>query len=273
MRTNNGIDMFEVITSNKNKKIKEISSLQKQKKARTESGCFCVEGVRIVCDVIRSASELIREIYLSESFREGANSEEIIRFAKESGTEVYIVRDDLFSAMCETVTPQGVLAVVRQPKTDYEKLINKEGSIKLLVLEDIQDPGNLGTMVRTAEAAGISGIIMSKGTVDIFSPKVTRSTMGSVFRVPFMYTENLCETLDLLRKDGIEVYAAYLHGGVPYEEVAYSERAAVLIGNEGNGLSEEAVAHASRNVYIPMAGEVESLNAAIAAALMMFRIR
>jgi TrmH family RNA methyltransferase len=143
---------------------------------------------------------------------------------------------------------------------------------RLLVLEDIQDPGNLGTMVRTAEAAGIDGIIMSKGCTDIFSPKVTRATMGAIFRVPFIYTDDLPGTLDVLKADGTAVYAAYLRNGTDYRKVHFTNRAAILIGNEGNGLSDEAVSHASENVFIPMAGEVESLNAAVAAAILMYSL-
>ena len=114
---------------------------------------------------------------------------------------------------------------------------------------------------------------MSKGTVDIFSPKVIRSTMGAVYRVPFMYSDSFADTADRLKNDNVTVYAAYLRDGEDYEKTAYSKRSAVMIGNEGNGLSDEAVIHASQNVFIPMEGEAESLNAAVAAALLMYKLR
>ena len=141
-----------------------------------------------------------------------------------------------------------------------------------LILEDIQDPGNLGTMIRTGEGAGVDGILMSKGTVDIYNPKTIRSTMGSLYRVPFLYTGDLTQTIGQLQKTGIRVYAAHLKGTKSYREPDYAEGAAFLIGNEGNGLKEETAALADEYIRIPMQGKLESLNAAVAAALLMYEV-
>lgn len=269
---------MERITGKNNPKIKELASLQRQKKSRSESGSFCIEGLRICKDALRSAPELIEEIYISESFYESSTyvSEGLdVSLDGFQSEKVRLVDDTLFASVSETVTPQGIIMVVKQPKYELDELLKasqSRGGIKLLLLENIQDPGNLGTMLRTAEAAGMSGIIMNKGTTDIFSPKVTRSTMGSIFRVPFIYVEDIVDTIGRLREKGVEVYAAYLHGGEPYDKVDYPKNSAVLIGNEGNGLTMEAVEAASKRIFIPMAGSVESLNAAIAAALTMFKI-
>lgn len=266
---------MDIISSTKNESIKNVINLLKSKKARTEQGLFVIEGVRIARDAFKSAADAIDRIFVSESFMAGGLRNEYSEFESAGFPDnfsVTVVKDSVFDSISETVTPQGILCVVKQPAYNYSDIVAQNGAVKLLVLEDIQDPGNLGTMIRTAEAAGMNGVIMSKGTVDIFSPKVTRSTMGAIFRVPFIYTDNLPETLDLLKEDGIRVSAAYLRNGTDFDKADYSSRAAVMIGNEGNGLSDAAVEHASQNVYIPMQGEVESLNAAIAAALLMYRI-
>lgn len=280
---------MEIISSSKNEKIKNISALLKSKKARTEQGVFVVEGTRIARDVLKSARDNLVAIFISESFLSEGLWKEYPEFEAAGFPDrlpVTVVKGSVFAAVSETVTPQGILCIVQQPSYTYDDIVTrnrgtdeaesaadgKRTSLKLLILEDIQDPGNLGTMVRTAEAAGMNGIIMSRGTVDIFSPKVTRSTMGGIFRVPFMYVDDLPATLDRLKNDDVKVYAAYLRDGEDYDAVEYYERAAVMIGNEGNGLTEAAVAHASQNVFIPMQGEVESLNAGVAAALLMYKI-
>lgn len=268
---------MDIISSNKNDRIRSVAALQKQKKSRTEQGLFVAEGLRITVDAVRSARELIDSVYMSETFFEARGWEEYPELAANGFPDafcMYVVKDTVFNTMSETVTPQGILTVMKQPGYRYEDIVSpEENGLKLLILEDVRDPGNLGTMVRTAEAAGMDGIIMSRGTADIFSPKVTRSTMGAIFRVPFMYTDSLTDTLDRLKGDGVTVYAAYLREGTPFNDIGYASRAAVMIGNEGDGLSDGAVAHASQNVFIPMAGEVESLNAAVAAALLMYRLQ
>lgn len=264
--------MTDLITSSKNDRLKNIAKLLKSKKARTEQGLFVIEGDRIVNDLAATRPGSICEIYASEAY---ASQDAGFDAQWESrGIPAYVVRSSVFDEICDTVTPQGILALVRMPSYTYEDIVNKPvtGPIKLLILEDIQDPGNLGTMVRTAEAAGMSGIIMSRGTVDVFSPKVTRATMGSLFRVPFIYTDDLPSMLDRLAEDHISTYAAYLHGGSDFKTVSYSDRAGVIIGNEGNGISEETVLHAKHRVFIPMAGQIESLNAAVAGALLMYEL-
>ncbi|MBR3188820.1 MAG: RNA methyltransferase [Lachnospiraceae bacterium] len=140
----------------------------------------------------------------------------------------------------------------------------------LLVLEDIQDPGNLGTIFRTAEAAGATGIIMSRGTVDLFHPKVVRATMSAIFRMPFYISNDLCSEVCALREKGIRSYAAHLGGKRIYDELPLTQGCAFLIGNEGNGLTEALTAQADEKIIIPMAGSAESLNAAMAAGILMY---
>ena len=159
--------------------------------------------------------------------------------------------------------------MVRQSTYDISDLM--DGDLYLM-LETIQDPGNLGTMIRTAEAAGVRAVIMNKGCADIYSPKVVRSTMGSIFRVPFVYEEELSLPAELMKRKGITIYAAAL-GGENASEIEMTDRRAFMIGNEGAGLSEEALGLADRKVCIPMAGRVESLNAAVSAAILLYSHR
>ena len=140
----------------------------------------------------------------------------------------------------------------------------------LLVLENLQDPGNLGTMMRTAEGAGVTGVLLSRGCVDIYNPKTIRSTMGSIYRVPFLYTDDLLGDMDRLHEKGIVTYAAHLKGKGFYDEESYKGPTAFLIGNEGNGLTDELSEKAKQYIKIPMEGQLESLNAAVAAAILMY---
>ena len=189
-----------------------------------------------------------------------------------------VVSDAVFKSVSETITPQGILAEVEMPKhrlleeNFLEIAYEKTGKIKLLILEDTADPGNLGTIMRTAEAAGVTGVIMGKGTVDIFNPKVVRSTMGSIFRLPFAYVDDLKAVILRLKRDGISFYATHLMGKESYRDISYSDKAGILIGNEARGLSDEIANLADTYVIIPMQGKVESLNAAVAAALMMYEV-
>lgn len=259
--------MKDIITSTKNERLKNIAQLLKSKKERTEQKRFVIEGDRIVLDLAATRPKSIFEVYASEDYLSEAGT-----LFNELGIPFFVVKTQVFNEICDTVTPQGILAVVNQPEYSYEEVVKASDSLRLLLLEDIRDPGNLGTMIRTAEAAGIDGIIMSRGTVDIFSPKVTRATMGSLFRIPFIYTDDLPGTVRCLAEDGVVTYAAYLHGGTDYRKVTYDRKAAVMIGNEGSGLTEDAVSAAGFRVFIPMSGQIESLNASVAGAILMYEL-
>lgn len=209
---------------------------------------------------------LLQKAYVSEHFLE---KEEHRVLLERSGADYETVSDHVFAHMSDTSTPQGILAVVRMPEYSFSGLL-RGGAARLLVLEDIQDPGNLGTMFRTAEGAGMSGVIVSKNTVDLFSPKTVRATMGSIYRVPFFVSEDLKETLRQLSQAGVHSYAAHLRGTCWYDEPDYTRASAFLVGNEGNGLKDETAACADTYVKIPMEGRLESLNAAMAAGIFMY---
>lgn len=251
-----------MITSSANAKVKQVMNLAKKAKARKLAGLFVAEGLRMFREIPR---DRIDSVYVSESFLKDESRRRLV-----AGLPCETVSDDVFSVMSDTQTPQGILALVRQYSYKLEDLQAKDTPAFLMILENIQDPGNLGTIIRAGEGAGITGIIMDDTTADIYNPKVIRSTMGSVCRVPFLYTNDLPAALKNLKAQGIRLYAAHLEGRNNYEKEDYTVDTGFLIGNEGNGLTEEISALADALVRIPMMGKVESLNAAVAASVLMF---
>ena len=252
-----------MITSTKNDQVKAVIELKKKARARNEQGLFVVEGVRMAAELPK---DQVKSVYVSETFaKDPANAAFL---AEYPGYE--LVSDQVFAAMSDTQTPQGVLALVRQFSYGMDEILKSDRPAHLMVLENLQDPGNLGTMVRTGEGAGITGVIMNQTTVDLFNPKTIRSTMGSIYRVPFFVTKDLPETISSLKEQQVNVYAAHLKGMLSYDEPDYKKKTAFLIGNEGNGLSDEIADLADTYIKIPMQGQVESLNAAISASLLMY---
>lgn len=250
-----------MITSTANAQVKNLAQLIKKSKVRTEQGVYIVEGVKMFQEAPRN--EIVK-VYISEElFEKGTLNASL----KEVSYEV--LKTEVFNHVADTKTPQGILCVLKQKKYTLEQLTSGECPL-LLVLENLQDPGNLGTMMRTAEGAGVTGVLLSRGCVDIYNPKTIRSTMGSIYRVPFLYTDNLLEDMDKLHQQGITTYAAHLKGNGYYDEESYCGPTAFLIGNEGNGLTDELSEKAKRYIKIPMQGKLESLNAAVAAAILMY---
>lgn len=256
-----------MITSSSNASVKNIITLQKKGKARREQDVYVIEGIKMFSEVPK---EKLVQVFASEGFLSQPENEQRLQgLLGEKDCSCETVSDKVFKEMTDTQTPQGILAVVKQNHYVLEEMFPAEQAAQIMVLEDMQDPGNLGTILRAGEGAGITGVIMSKGTVDIYNPKVIRSTMGSVYRVPFLYTDCLDDTLQEVKKC-CTVYAAHLHGQYDYDKADYTKPTAMLIGNEANGLSDEISAMADVWIKIPMAGKVESLNAAVAASVLMF---
>ena len=258
-----------MIKSLSNERVRKVVSYIQKSKARKESNVFVIEGMKM----LREAPVLqVREAYVTEKFLDGASEEDkeiLWRYGAET------VTDEVMKKMADTRTPQGVLAVVSMYQYSEEEVLDgyKEMGIEkplLLILENIQDPGNLGTMLRSSEGAGVTGVILSKGSADVYNPKVIRSTMGSIFRMPFMYVDNLPAFVEKLSERGIKTYAAHLKGKRNYDKFDYTKPTAFLIGHEGNGLSKETADAASEYVLIPMKGQVESMNAATSAAILTF---
>jgi len=259
-----------MIKSLSNERIRRVVSYIQKSKARKDNEVFVIEGMKM----LREAPVLqVREVYATEKFLDEASEEDkeiLWRYGVETVTA------EVMKKMADTQTPQGVLAVIGMYHYSEEEVLKgyntDVGNEKplLLILENIQDPGNLGTMLRSSEGAGVTGVILSRGSADVYNPKVIRSTMGSIFRMPFMYTEDLPTLIRKLSDRGIKTYAAHLKGKKSYDKFDYREPTAFLIGNEGNGLSKETADSASEYVLIPMKGKVESMNAATSAAILTF---
>ncbi len=255
-----------MITSLHNRSVKEVTALLGKKKERDRQGLFVVEGGKMFGE---APTERISRVYIAKS----AEKEMYAQYGdKLRGLSCEIVTDEVFARMSDTVTPQGILCLVRQQHYNIEEILNTGYKKRMLfiMLEDIQDPGNLGTIFRTAEAAGADGVIMSSRTADIYNPKTIRSTMGAVYRVPFLYAEDLLSVIKLLQEKGIAVYAAHLGAEEFYDAFDYRKCAAFLIGNEANGLREETAGCADALIGIPMEGKVESLNAAVASSVLLY---
>lgn len=253
-----------MITSISNAQVKQVCAYVQKAKERRKDRIFVVEGPKMFEE---APADRIYKVYATQSFCDRHTTDGMGAKLKETGFEV--VSDEVLAKMSDTKTPQGVLCLVKWPEYSLDDLLLKRNGV-FVVLEDLQDPGNLGTIIRTGEGAGIAGVIMSGNTVDIFNPKTIRATMGSIYRVPFVYVQDMAEAIKRLQKADVAVYAAHLKGKQYYDAFDYTKGSAFLIGNEGNGLKEETALLADTYVKIPMAGQVESLNAAIATTLFMY---
>lgn len=278
-----------MITSTSSSQVKHIVNLQKKSKLRKEEKQFVVEGIKMVSE---APKDRLVKVYISETFK--ADNEEFLKKMNYEavGKDVLeIVSDNVFVRMSDTQTPQGIMAVVKMSDVCIEDMFEKDNYTDskddwadkvedntvdakkqplLLILENLQDPGNLGTIVRMSEGAGVTGIIMSSNTVDIYNPKTIRSTMGSLYRVPVIYVDDICKAVDECKEKGVKVYAAHLKGTDNYNQKDYAQPTAFMIGNEGNGLSDRLTQKADELVRIPMQGKVESLNAAIACTILTY---
>ena len=252
-----------MITSSSNQQMKNITALMKKARERREQRLFVVEGKKMFEEVPRAWLE---KVYVSEHFLQEPGASDLL------GDSAYeVVADGVFRSVADTQTPQGILCLVHRPQYDLADLMHRERT-HLLIIEGVQDPGNLGTMLRTGEGAGVTGVILNRMTVDLFNPKTIRSTMGSIYRVPFFVAEDLAQTVAELKREQVRVYAAHLKGTMEYDEPSYAGGTAFLIGNEGAGLTDETAGLADACIRIPMEGRVEALNAAVSASLLMYEV-
>lgn len=250
---------MNIITSTSNQQVKQLIQLQKKAKERAQQDVFIVEGIKMYQEVPK---DRLVHSYVSESFYQ--KKKELFQEIKQ----LTVLSDRVFESVSDTKTPQGVLCLVKQYHYKREDLLGKNPLI--MVLENLQDPGNLGTIMRTAEGAGVTGILLSEGCVDLYNPKVIRSTMGSVYRMPFFYSAQFHEDIEWLKKQGVIMYAAHLKGKHTHDGESYKQASGFMIGNESKGLSDETAEQADVYIRIPMCGQVESLNAAVASAVLMY---
>ena len=251
-----------IIESKNNKVIKEIRALA-DKKYRDELGLFIADGLRFVNEIPETIQ--IEKIIFSESF---ASKNDLTPYQKKSST--LIISNKLFDEISDTKKPQGIMAICKKIHFNVNDIIKKNGFY--ILAEEINDPGNLGTIIRTAHAAGANGIFLTNGSVDLYNNKVLRSTMGSIFKIPVLQNIDLDYISDILKKNKIMLYAAHLKAKKYHYEVNYTNGCAFLLGNEARGLSEHAVSLCDGLIKIPMPGDAESLNASVAAAILMYEV-
>lgn len=253
------------ITSKDNELIKHIRKL-KEKKFRDEFGEFIVEGAKMI-EEARNENATIKYIIICEDCKNqnSITKEQLYDFAK---FECIYVSEKIFNLITDVVAPQGILAVVEKPNQSENKIDYKAENY--LILDNIQDPGNMGTILRTADSLNIKQIIVSKGTADCYNSKVVRSTMGAIFRVKVIEKE-LDKVIKDMQKRGIKVYATDLSTNKTIYDVDY-KKSAVIIGNEANGVSKNILELADDRIKIPMRGKTESLNAAVATGIILYEI-
>ncbi len=273
---------MEHLTSRQNGLIKYVRSLA-QRKVREREHCFVAEGVRLLEEALQTMEKggpySLETVLVSEELRQNEREQRLIKALQTAGVKLCSVSAGIMESLADTVSPQGVLGVVRRtplkpglPPEDPAKNF-APGPPLILILDRIQDPGNLGTLVRTAEAAGVTAVWLLKGTADPFSPKVLRATMGSIFRVPIV-TEVEAHAVRELRNQGVSLLAAGVEkAALPYYEADFSKPLALVLGNEANGLADWLKMASDQLVTIPLAGAAESLNVAVAGAVILFEVR
>lgn len=268
---------MELITSVNNARVKDVANL-KQKKYRAESGAFFAEGLRAVKEAAQFAD--MRDLFFTKTEEEKLRG--IIKLAEAKGARLYCVDEKVMAKLSDTKTPQGVLAVIKMPENDLQQLrpgmfakertdtFELDNNAPVLILDRVQDPGNMGTIIRTADAVGALGIILLEGCVDAFSPKVVRASMGSLFHLPVVQDVTAEEALTWCYRNGYEPAATALNNAQNVYKADVSKKMAFIFGNEANGVAEELQAAAETRLFIPMAGLAESMNVAMAAGIILF---
>ena len=245
-----------------NRLLTEIAKYQKQPAYRREAGVFVTEGPKMVWE---APPDKVRTVVVTDRFRrEKEGIEERFPAAR-----ILTVSEEELGRISDTKTPQGVLAVVERYSYGFDDVFCEKNGVYVL-LDSVQDPGNVGTIFRSAEAAGAAGIFLNRSSAEVYGPKVVRSTMGAIFRLPFLIADSLEETVEELKKRSVKVFAAHLQGSVPYDEADYSGPTAFLVGNESKGLGEEITRRSDERVRIPMLGKTESLNVAMATTILLY---
>lgn len=250
------------ITSTQNSIIKETKKLLKNK-YRIQTGKYMIEGEHLVEEAINEG-QVLSYVFMTDKFIESKDLSKIEEFS----SELYLVSESVIKSISTLPTPQGIVAVLDQQKMELPEALEKP----LLLLDNVQDPGNVGTMIRTADAAGYGGVVLGQGCADIYNNKVQRSLQGSHFHLPIIQ-EDLATFIPILKEKGIAVYGTALdERAVDYRQLSVESNFAVILGNEGQGVSDNLLNLADATIYIPMPGNAESLNVAVAAGIIMFQL-
>ena len=261
--------MAIMITAKDNDKVKYTKSLLKSKNRNKESK-FIIEGYRILTLAIECNAK-IDYVFINEEFEKKTEHVEFLEILKSKNINTYKTTNKIFNGLVDTESTQGILAVVKFNQRTIQENLKDEHRF-VVILDRIQDPGNMGTIIRTADAAGVDAIIALKGCVDIYNPKVIRSTMGSIFDMNIIHATQE-EAVRLLKLKNFDIVSSYLDTDNYYDKVEYNYKTALVIGNEANGINDELVSKSDVLVKIPIYGKAESLNAAISSAILMYEIK
>ena len=258
---------MQVISSKDNEIIKNIRKL-KEKKYRDLENAYLIEGIKIVKEAIAENAK-IKQIIMCEDFTDNVELDKDTLYELAKHNLIYVTRN-IMDSLSDVKTPQGIIGVVEKNK--IEEIIETKVDYKqdiIIALDGVQDPGNLGTIIRTADSANLNQIIISKTSADPYNPKVVRSTMGAIFRVNIIETENIVEELQKTKANGFKVMVTSLDSSKSIYKTEFNKKV-IVIGNEANGVSKEVQNIADEKVKIPMLGKTESLNASVAASIMIY---
>jgi TrmH family RNA methyltransferase len=256
-------------------RLKELLKL-KTKKGRKEKKRFLVEGKRFLKEALES-NWMAELVLFSEIFERTSDEKSFLNEIKKKGIEIIPVKNQIIKSLSDTVTPQGIIGVVQkkefisQEAFALKKTLTKEISF-ILALDSVHDPGNLGTLIRTADAAGVELVLLSEDTAELYNPKVLRSTMGSIFHLPIVEDVNLKNSTPFLKKDGFKIFASEVKAGKLYDQLDYSGKVCLIIGSEAEGIDEKIKELSDEIVRIPIYGKAESLNASVAGGIILFEM-
>ena len=254
---------MQLITSKDNEIVKHIKKLS-DKKYRDQNNCYIVEGIKLVEEAIKEEAQIEKIIICEESTKTSEISKSLMyEIAKH---DCIYVTEKIFKSLTQVMNPQGILAVIK--KNQERSLIKYDEDI-IVALDDIQDPGNLGTILRTVDSVGLKQLIVSKGTADVYNPKVVRSSMGAIFRVEVIEVEDLKETIKMIKRNNYDLLVTSLQTNSSIYEINYNKKV-IVIGNEANGVSKEIQDMADLKAKIPMIGTTESLNVSVATGIILY---
>jgi TrmH family RNA methyltransferase len=263
-RTRKQADRLRPVASRHNQRLKELRLAFRRAELTAQGEC-AIEGVKLIEEALRSGQHL-ESVFFSESARPLA---EKLLTQISARTESLVLPKALFNSIVPSDAPQGVAALLKLPAFSSAQLLDRSSGGPIVVASGLQDPGNLGTILRSAEAFGAAGVFLTEGTVSPYNSKVLRGSAGSVFRLPFLQISSL-ELIPLLRARGVRLLATSSHQGTPLHQVSWTLPLAIFIGNEGAGLSRELTRQMDETLVIPQSAQVESLNAGVAASIVLY---
>ncbi|NLN48320.1 MAG: RNA methyltransferase [Clostridiales bacterium] len=259
--------MYKIIQSNKNKYFKHVKSLL-VKKYRDLTNQYLIEGTKIIKEAMSYNAKIHMLLFSSEQ-SDNKEISDIVEMMDYNKVSVYQVDKSIFKEISDTDTPQGIIGVLEKPLYEVKDIYDKD-FLREIVLDEVSDPGNLGTIIRTADACNYDLVLLSKGCVDLYNGKSLRATMGSLFHLPILVNANVKQIINELKNRSIAVYGANAHKGDALYDIRFDNRTAIVIGNESTGLSNDSLESIESMIRIPMPGKAESLNASVAASIIMY---